>query len=134
MRKRSLFGLPKLLIVVIAAMTLGGGAYAFTASNTVAQDPAGMGESSTVSGYNATNVSWTPSSSNPANISAVAFTLSTVTANTVVYGGADSGSAITWSAACTHGTIAAGSATYTCTFATQPTSASVTKLAVSAAN
>ena len=131
---RSLFGLPKLLAVAVAAMALGGGAYAFTASNTVPSAPAGMGESGAVSGYTASSVVWTPDSSNPANIQKVAFTLSTVTASTVVYAGADNGSTIGWSSACTQGTITAGAATETCTFATEPTSTSVTKLAVSAAN
>jgi hypothetical protein len=131
---RSLFGLPKLFAVVIAAMALGGGAYAFTASNTVAQAPAGMGESGAVSGYTASNVVWTPDSANPANIQKVSFTLSTVTASTVVYAGADNGSTIGWSGACTQGTISSGSATETCTFSSEPTATSVTKLAVSAAN
>jgi hypothetical protein len=135
MRKPSFFGFPKVLAVVIAAMTLSGGAYAFTASNTVSGSPAGMGESSAVSGYTASNVAWTPDSSNPANISGVSFSLSTVTAATVVYAGSDNGSGtITWSGACTHGAISSGSATYTCTFSSEPTASSVSKLAVSAAN
>jgi hypothetical protein len=134
MRKSSFFGFPKILAVAIAAMTLSGGAYAFTASNTVAQNPAGMGESTAVSGYTATNVTWTPDSTNPAMITSVSFSLSTVTSNTIVYAGSDSGSAITWSGACTHGTISGGSATYTCTFSTEPSATSVSKLAVSAAN
>jgi hypothetical protein len=134
MRRGSFLGFPKLLVVAVAAMTLGGGAYAYTASNTVSQASAGMGESTTVSGYSATNVAWTPDPSNPSNIASVAFTLATVTTNTVVYGGSDSGSVITWSSSCSHGTITGGSATYTCTFASPPTAASVTKLAVSAAN
>jgi hypothetical protein len=134
MRKSSFLGIPKIFAVGIVALALSGGAYAFTASNTVGQNPAGMGESGTVTGYTASSVVWTPDSTNPTLITSVSFALSTVTAATVVYGGSDSGSAITWSSACTHGTITAGSATYTCTFSTEPTSASVTKLAVSAAN
>ena len=134
MRISSFFGAPKILAVAIAALTLGGGAYAFTASNTVSQSPAGMGESSSVSGYTASNVVWTPDSSNPSNIQKVSFTLGTVTASTVVYAGADNGSTISWSSACTQGTITSGSATETCTFATEPGASTVTKLAVSAAN
>src|SRR5947208_11885184 len=134
MRASTFFGLPKLLVVAVAAMALGGGAHAFTASNTVSQAPAGMGESGTVSGYTASSVVWTPDSSNPANIQKVAFTLSTVTANTVVYAGADNGTSIQWSSACTQSAITSGSATETCTFASEPTSSSITKLAVSAAN
>jgi len=134
MKTTSFFGLPKVLALGAAALALGGGAYAFTASNTVSSAPAGMGESGAVSGYNASSVVWTPDSTNPSNIQKVAFTLSTVTANTVVYAGADNGSSIQWSGACTQGTISAGSATETCTFSTQPPASGVTKLAVSAAN
>lgn len=134
MRLSTTFGLSKVLVVGAAALALGGGAYAFTASNTVSSSPAGMGESSTVSGYNATNVVWTPDSTNPANVQKVAFTLATVTAGTVVYAGADNGTTIQWSGACTQGTITAGSATETCTFATEPPASGITKLAVSAAN
>lgn len=134
MRLSTTFGLSKVLVVGAAALALGGGAYAFTASNTVSSSPAGMGESSAVSGYNATNVVWTPDSTNPANVQKVAFTLATVTAGTVVYAGADNGTTIQWSGACTQGTITAGSATETCTFATEPPASGITKLAVSAAN
>ena len=73
MRLSTTFGLSKVLVVGAAALALGGGAYAFTASNTVSSSPAGMGESSAVSGYNATNVVWTPDSTNPANVQKVAF-------------------------------------------------------------
>ena len=136
MRKSSFFGFPKVLAVGLAALTLGGGAYAFTASNTISSNPpAGMGESAAVTGYTASNVNWTPDSTNPANIASVSFSLSTVTSSTVVYGGSDNGSGtITWSSACTHGTISGGSATYTCTFSSEPSATSVSKLAVSAAN
>ena len=134
MRIATFFGLPKVVALAAVALALGGGAYAFTASNTVSQAPAGMGESGSVSGYTASSVVWTPDSTNPANIQKVAFTLSTVTASTVVYAGADNGTSVQWSSACTQGTITSGSATETCTFATEPTSSSITKLAVSAAN
>jgi hypothetical protein len=134
MRISSCFGIPKVLAVVVAALTFGGGAYAFTASNTVSQSPAGMGESSSVSGYTASNVVWTPDSTDPTKIQKVAFTLSTVTASTLVYAGADNGTTIGWSATCSQGTVTAGSATETCTFSTEPAATTVTKLAVSAAN
>ncbi len=124
----------KLLAIAIAAMTVGGGAYAFTASNTVAGNPAGMGEAGTVSGYTATNVVWTPDAANPTKIQKVAFSLNPVTAGTVTYGGTDDGTTISWSSTCVQGTITSGTATETCTFSTEPTSTSVTKLAVSAAN
>jgi hypothetical protein len=134
MRIATFLGLPKVIALAAVALALGGGAYAFTASNTVSQAPAGMGESGTVSGYTASSVIWTPDATNPANIQKVAFTLNTVTANTVVYAGADNGTSIQWSSACTQGTITSGSATETCTFASEPSSSGVTKLAVSAAN
>ena len=134
MRTTSFFGLPKVVALAAVALALGGGAYAFTASNTVSQAPAGFGESGTVSGYTASNVVWTPDSTNPSNLQKVSFTLSTVTASTVVYAGADNGTSIQWSSACTQGAITSGSATETCTFATQPSASSITKLAVSAAN
>ena len=134
MRTATLFGLPKVVALVAVAMALGGGAYAFTASNTVSSSPAGQGESSSMSGYTATNVVWTPDSSNPSNIQKVAFSLSTVTAGTLVYAGADNGSTIQWSSVCSQGTITSGSATETCTFSTEPPASGVTKLAVSAAN
>ena len=134
MRIATFFGLPKVIALAAVALALGGGAYAFTASNTVSQAPAGMGESASVSGYTASSVVWSPDATNPANIQKVAFTLSTVTASTVVYAGADNGSSIQWSSACTQGTITSGSATETCTFSTEPPASGVTKLAVSAAN
>src|SRR3954470_17353421 len=134
MRNPTIFRLPRIIALALVALALGGSAYAFTASNTVSSAPAGYGESGSVSGYTATNVVWTPDSTNPSNIQKVAFTLATVSASTVVYAGSDNGTTIQWSSACTQGTITSGSATETCTFATEPTSSSVTKLAVSAAN
>ena len=134
MRKRTLFGIPRILVVGVVAVVLAGGAYAFTASNTVASAPVGEGESGALSGYTATSVVWTPDAANPTLVQKVAFSLSTVTASTVVYAGADNGTTISWSSACAQGTITAGSATETCTFGTEPTSSGITKLAVSAAN
>ncbi len=134
MRKRTLFGISKLVVVLVVVGVVAGGAYAFTASNTVGSAPAGEGESSALSGYTATSIAWTLDSASPDKIQKVAFTLSTVTASTVVYGGADNGSTITWSSACVQGAITSGSATETCTFATEPNTAATTKLAVSAAN
>jgi hypothetical protein len=122
------------VVVAAAVMALAGGTYAFTASNTVAQSPAGEGESSSVSGYTASSVAWGLDSSNPANVHQVTFSLSTVTASTAVYAGADNGTTIQWSNTCTQGTITAGSATETCVFGTEPTASGTTKLAVSAAN
>jgi hypothetical protein len=136
MRTSSLFGLPKVLAVAIAAMALGGGAYAFTASNTISgTSAAGYGEqTSAMSGYTASSVVWTPDSTDPTKVQKVTFSLSTVTAGTAVYAGADNGTTIGWSSVCSQGSITAGAATETCTFATEPPVSTVTKLAVSAAN
>jgi hypothetical protein len=61
---RSPFAAAKLIPVLLIAGVFAGGSYAFTASNSVASAPAGMGESSAFSGYNATTdngttISWT---------------------------------------------------------------------------
>lgn len=131
---RRRFRLSKVLAVLVVAVGVMGASYAFTASNTVPNaTQAGQGEG-TVSGYTATSVAWTLDAANPNNVQKVAFTLSPVTASTVVYGGSDNGTTITWSNACTQGTISAGSATETCTFATEPTANATAKLAVSASN
>ena len=135
MPKRKLFSVPRLLIVAILVAAVAAGAYVFTASNTVASGGnAGEGESPAVSGYTATSVAWTLDLTNPANIHQVAFSLNPVTASTVVYAGSDNGTTISWSGACAQGTITGGSATETCTFATEPTASATSKLAVSAAN
>jgi len=133
-RRKRFLGLPRFFMVGLVVLALAGGTYAFTASNTVASGGvAGEGEGS-VSGYTATAVSWSLDSSNPANIHQVSFTLNPVTASTVTYAGADNGTTISWSSACAQGTITAGSATETCTFATEPVTSATTKLAVSASN
>ena len=130
-RRYTIVGAFVLLALMIALAT---GAYAYTASNTVGTaPPAGEGESTAVSGYTATTIVWSLDTSNPDAIHQVSFTLSTVTASSVVYAGADNGSTITWSNACTQGTISSGSATETCVFATEPTTSATTKLAISAA-
>jgi hypothetical protein len=132
--RRRLVSLPRLVVALVLVAILLGGGYVFTASNTVGSAPAGEGESASLSGYTATAISWTLDSANPANIQQVSFTLSTVTASTKVYAGADNGTTITWSNVCSQGAISGGSATETCTFGTEPTAAGTTKLAVSAAN
>jgi hypothetical protein len=119
--------------LVVIFSTVMAGAYAFTASNTVPTSQAGQGEG-TVSGYTATSVVWGLDASNPSNLHQVVFTLNPVTASSVVYAGSDNGTTISWSNACTQGTIASGSATETCIFGTEPTANATTKLAVSAVN
>jgi hypothetical protein len=126
---------PRLAILVAIVLALAGGAYVFTASNTIASGgTAGEGESPTMTGYAATAVSWTLDPANPANIQKVSFSLNPVTASTTVYAGSDNGTTITWSGACAQGTVIAGTATETCTFSTEPTANGTVKLAVSAAN
>ncbi len=61
--------------VVILAAAAAVGAYAFTASNTIADaGSAGIGQQ-TISGYTVTNVSYTQNSADPSKWSAVDFTL-----------------------------------------------------------
>lgn len=134
----------KLVPVLLITGVVAAGSYAFTASNTVGASAAGMGESASISGFNATNVKWTLDASDPTKLAKVEFDLNPVTSSTTVYAGADSGAAIGWSGLCSgsssggdgHGFGSGGSSTshYTCTFASEPAVSSATKLAVSAAN
>lgn len=124
----------KALAVLAVAGVAATGSYAFTASNTVAAAPAGEAESSTITGYTAGTPVWTIDPANQNSIQKVGFHLSTVTAATVAYAGADNGTTISWSSACTQGAITAGDALETCTFSVEPLVADVTKLAVSAVN
>jgi hypothetical protein len=126
---------PRLAILVAIVLALAGGAYVFTASNTIASGgTAGEGESPTMTGYTATAVSWTLDTTNPANIQKVSFSLTPVTASTTVYAGSDNSTTITWSSACVQSGLSGNTATETCTFATEPTANATVKLAVSAAN
>lgn len=124
----------KALAVLAVAGVAATGSYAFTASNTVAAAPAGEAESSAITGYTASSPVWTIDPANQTSIQKVEFDLSTVTAATVAYAGADNGSTIAWSSTCTQGSITAGSAHETCTFSVEPLVSGVTKLAVSAVN
>lgn len=134
-RDRRIFGVPRVVVLLVAIVLAATGAYVFTASNTISSGgSAGEGESPAISGYTATNVDWTLDSTSPDKIQSVAFTLSTVTASSTVYAGADDGTTITWSSACVQSGLSAGSATETCTFGTEPSTNGTLKLAVSAAN
>jgi hypothetical protein len=62
------------ILVVALASSLALATFAFTASNTVPGTKAGKGEGA-ISGYAVSGVAYTLSSSNPANIDSVAFTL-----------------------------------------------------------
>lgn len=76
-RRTKRFALAALIAGVVASS-----AYAFTATNTVPASNAGSG-SGAISGYTATNVSYTLNASNPQNIDAVTFTISPTTTATV---------------------------------------------------
>jgi len=129
------FGGAKLLPLLLLAGVLAGGSYAFTASNTVAAAPAGMGESSQFSGYSASSVKWTLESFDPSKLDGVEFNLNPVTTATTVYAGADNGTTISWTSACSLvGSISSGSGHYSCNFGSDPSVTATVKLAVSAAN
>jgi hypothetical protein len=72
----------RLALAAILAGIVASSAYAFTASNTVPASSSGSG-SGAITGYTATNVSYTLNSSNPQNIDAVTFTISPTTTSTV---------------------------------------------------
>jgi hypothetical protein len=71
----------RVLTAAVAAMAIAGGAYAFTAANTVPNSTAGAG-SGTVSGYTVTNLHYALDATTPANIDSVAFTVSPVIPST----------------------------------------------------
>jgi archaellin len=60
---------------VAVAMAIGGGAYAFTASNTVPATSAGAG-TGVVSGYTVTNLHYSLDATTPTNIDSLTFTIS----------------------------------------------------------
>jgi hypothetical protein len=76
-QKRRRFALAALVAGVVSSS-----AYAFTASNTVPATSAGVG-SQAISGYTASNVSYTLNAANPQNVDAVTFTISPATTSTV---------------------------------------------------
>src|SRR5580658_9854527 len=57
-----------------AALAIGGGAYAFTASNTVPSSTVGAG-AGVVSGYTVTNIHYVLDATTPANIDSLTFTI-----------------------------------------------------------
>ena len=60
---------------VVAAMAIGGGAYAFTASNTVPATTAGAG-TGVVSGYTVAAIHYSLDATTPTNIDSLTFTIS----------------------------------------------------------
>jgi hypothetical protein len=71
MHKRGL----KIALAVFASMAIAGGAYAFTASNTVPATTAGAGVG-TVSGFTITNLHYALNATTPTNIDTLTFTVS----------------------------------------------------------
>lgn len=68
-------GRVKVLVAVVAALGVAGGANAFTAANTVPASVAGAG-SGAVSGYTVTNVHCNLNATSPVNIDSLTFTVS----------------------------------------------------------
>ncbi len=71
----------RFIVGLVAAASIAGGAYAYTAANTVPTSNAGAG-SGTVSGYTVTNLHYTLNSTTPANIDSLTFTVSPVIPST----------------------------------------------------
>ena len=95
--------LARFLVALVASGVIAGGAYAFTAANTVPTSNAGAG-SGTVSGYTVSNVHYALDSTTPTNIDTLTFNVSPVIPST------GSGKVVV-QAALTSG----GPNTYTCT-------------------
>ncbi|HVS84543.1 MAG TPA: hypothetical protein VHD91_02810 [Gaiellaceae bacterium] len=66
--------LGRLLVTGVAAAVVAGGAYAFTAANTVPTGTAGSG-SGTVSGFTVTNLHYALNATTPTNIDSLTFTI-----------------------------------------------------------
>ncbi|HLX32880.1 MAG TPA: hypothetical protein VKR79_08975 [Gaiellaceae bacterium] len=73
--------LTRFLGALVTAAVVAGGAYAFTASNTVPNSVAGSG-SGTVSGYTVTNLHYALDATTPSNIDSLTFTISPAVPNT----------------------------------------------------
>jgi hypothetical protein len=95
--------LTRFAVAFVAAAAVAGGAYAFTAANTVPNSNAGSG-AGTVSGYTVTNVHYALNATTPVNIDSLTFSVNPVIPNT------GTGKVIV-QAALTSG----GPSTYTCT-------------------
>jgi hypothetical protein len=71
----------KIIVAAIVILAVAGGAYAFTASNTVPATTAGAG-SGVVSGYTITNIHYVLDTTTPANIDSMTFSVSPVIPST----------------------------------------------------
>ena len=124
----------KVLITALAVLVIGGGAYAFTASNTVPNTTAGAG-AGTVTGYSVSNLHYVLSTATPGNIDSLTFTINPVvpsagTGKVVIQATLSSGGPNTYT--CT--TDSAGSAVTCATITpTQLTADKVTGVTVIAA-
>jgi len=123
----------KVLVAVIAAAAIGGGAYAFTAANTVPNTTAGSG-SGTVSGYTVTALHYNLDGTLPNNIDSLTFTItpvvpSTGTGKVVIQAALSSGGPNTYT--CT--TDAAGSTATCATTSPQLTADKLTTVTIVAA-
>jgi hypothetical protein len=112
------------LVVVILALGVACGVYAYAATNTVPTSNAGSG-SGTISGYTVSNIAYTLNSTTPTNLDQVAFSITPTTTTTVKAQLASGGS---WYS-CTN---TAGSVTCNTT-SPQATAAGATQLTVVAA-
>ena len=73
--------LARFLVALVASGVIAGGAYAFTAANTVPATNVGAG-SGTVSGYTVSNIHYSLDGTNPTNIDSLTFSVSPVIPNT----------------------------------------------------
>ena len=64
----------RVLVAVVAAMVIAGGAYAFTAANTVPNSTVGAG-AGTVSGYTVSALHYALNATTPTNIDSLTFTI-----------------------------------------------------------
>jgi hypothetical protein len=102
----------RILVAVLAVALIGGGVYAFTASNTVPATNAGSG-AGVVSGYTVTNIHYALNATTPVNVDSLTFTIAPAVPST------SSGKVIIQAALST-----GGPTSYTCT--TDATGALVT--------
>ena len=102
----------RLVVAIVAAMVIAGGAYAFTAANTVPNSTVGAGVG-TVSGYTVSSLHYALNATTPANIDSLTFTIAPVVPST------STGKVIIQAALST-----GGPTNYTCT--TDTTGATVT--------
>jgi hypothetical protein len=71
----------RIAVAAVTAMSVAGGAYAFSATNTVPASTAGAG-SGTVSGYTVSNIHYGLNATTPLNVDSLTFTISPVIPST----------------------------------------------------